>query len=240
MNLARVERYFSQFLSILEMPEKSRFLRLYASEYESRLYNSDKYKSIIKIGSNIRFVGTVNIDESTFHFSDKVLDRSNVIKLDIIPYTQWKTEEISVKGTLVKEWSYKEYESLIRNPKENVLTDRERELIWEVHKLLYSCSQNMGIGPRILRQIGKYLVNLPVVNDTGNISREEGFDIQFVQRILTKLRGQKEQLSKALDMEDTNGLFSLLGKYADVSEFRKSKKVLEVKMQEIKNYGYTL
>lgn len=38
MNLARVEHYFSQFLSILEMPEKSRVLRLYSSEYESRLY----------------------------------------------------------------------------------------------------------------------------------------------------------------------------------------------------------
>ena len=91
MNLARVEHYFSQFLSILEMPEKSRILRLYASEYESRLYNSDKYKSTIKIGNNIRFIGTVNIDESTFHFSDKVLDRANVINLDIIPYTEWKT-----------------------------------------------------------------------------------------------------------------------------------------------------
>ena len=35
----------------------------------------------IKIGKNVFFVGTVNVDESTYHFSDKVLDRANVIKL---------------------------------------------------------------------------------------------------------------------------------------------------------------
>lgn len=98
LNLARVEHYFSQFLSILEMPEKSRILRLYASEYETRLYNSDKYKSTVKIGNNIRFIGTVNIDESTFHFSDKVLDRANVIKLNVIPYTEWKATEVTTKG----------------------------------------------------------------------------------------------------------------------------------------------
>lgn len=138
MNLARVEHYFSQFLSILEMPEKSRILRLYASEYESRLYNSDKYKSTIKIGNNIRFIGTVNIDESTFHFSDKVLDRANVINLDIIPYTEWKTGELTTKGALVETWTYEKYEKLLRIPKDNGLSDREREFIWKVHKVLNS------------------------------------------------------------------------------------------------------
>lgn len=90
MNLARVEHYFSQFLSILEMPEQNRFLKLYAKEYETRLYNVDKYLSSVKIGNNLRFIGTVNMDESTFHFSDKVLDRANVIQLDLVPYTEWR------------------------------------------------------------------------------------------------------------------------------------------------------
>lgn len=141
MNLARVEHYFSQFLSILEMPEKSRILRLYTSEYETRLYNSDKYKSTVKIGNNIRFIGTVNIDESTFHFSDKVLDRANVIKLNVIPYTEWKATEVTTKGSTIKEWTYDEYQKLIRTPKEVILTDREREFIWRVHKTLNSCAK---------------------------------------------------------------------------------------------------
>lgn len=240
MNLARVEHYFSQFLSILEMPEKSRILRLYASEYESRLYNSDKYKSTIKIGNNIRFIGTVNIDESTFHFSDKVLDRANVINLDIIPYTEWKTGELTTKGALVETWTYEKYEKLLRIPKDNGLSDREREFIWKVHKVLNSCDKNLGVGPRILKQIGKYLTNLPLMNSPENISRQEGFDIQFVQRIMTKIRGQKEQLAKLFDDESEDSLIKLFNEYSDVSDFEKSRYILEVKNQEINNYGYTL
>lgn len=240
MNLARVEHYFSQFLSILEMPEKSRILRLYASEYESRLYNSDKYKSTIKIGNNIRFIGTVNIDESTFHFSDKVLDRANVINLDIIPYTEWKTGELTTKGALVETWTYEKYEKLLRIPKDNGLSDREREFIWKVHKVLNSCDKNLGVGPRILKQIGKYLTNLPLMNSPENISRQEGFDIQFVQRIMTKIRGQKEQLAKLFDDESEDSLIKLFNEYSDVSDFEKSRYILGVKNQEINNYGYTL
>lgn len=240
MNLARVEHYFSQFLSILEMPEKSRILRLYAAEYESRLYNSDKYKSTVKIGNNVRFIGTVNIDESTFHFSDKVLDRANVIKLDIIPYTEWKTGEVTTKGTLVQEWNYEEYEKLIRVPKENMLSEREREFVWKVHQSLNSCGKNLGVGPRILKQIGKYLVNLPVVDISENISRQEGFDIQFVQRIMTKIRGQKEQLENLFDEESEECLVKIFDEYSDVSKFERSRRALETKKQEINNYGYTL
>lgn len=240
MNLARVEHYFSQFLSILEMPEKFRILRLYASEYESRLYNSDKYKQTINIGNNIKFIGTVNIDESTFHFSDKVLDRANVIKLDIIPYMEWKTNEVSTKGATIKEWTYEEYQKLLRIPKDNGLSDREREFIWRVHKSLNRCAKNLGVGPRILKQIGKYLANLPMTDNRENISRKEGFDIQFVQRIMTKIRGQKEQLIRIFDNESEDSFFKLFDEYADISEFELSKKSLEQKKMEIENYGYTL
>ena len=72
MNLARVEYYFSEFLSKLE------------------LRNSDYAKSEIAVGSNLHprtffvgpnviIVGTMNDDESTFALSDKVLDRANVL-----------------------------------------------------------------------------------------------------------------------------------------------------------------
>lgn len=237
MNLARVEHYFSQFLSILEMPKESKNLRLYASEYESRLYNADKYPSVVNIGNNIRFIGTVNIDESTFHFSDKVLDRANVIKLDIIPYTQWRSEKVNTEEMSMTYTTYKGY---VRKPKDDVLTEREREFIWKVHELINACDKNLGVGPRILKQIGTYLVNLPQMEGKENISRKEGFDLQFVQRIVTKIRGQKEQLDPILNVKSECGLEKLFDAYADVSDFEKSRKVLETKQQEINNYGYTL
>src|SRR5690606_483478 len=75
---------------VLEMDPQRRFLRLYNDDLTGRLYNTAQYEPVITIPENIMFVGTVNIDESTYHFSDKVLDRANVITLDVLPYTGLK------------------------------------------------------------------------------------------------------------------------------------------------------
>ena len=96
------------------------------------------------------------------------------------------------------------------------------------------------MGPRILKQIAKYLVNLPSSDNKENISRREGFDIQFVQRIMTKIRGQREQLYTIFEDEAENSLLKLFDEYSDVSDFVESKKVVDIKKQEIKDYGYTL
>ncbi|PWX25139.1 ATPase, partial [Clostridium perfringens] len=60
MNLARVEHYFSQILSVLELDRDDRILKLYNEELEGTIKNSNKYKANIKIGNNILLVGTVN------------------------------------------------------------------------------------------------------------------------------------------------------------------------------------
>ena len=80
MNLARVEHYFAQFISVLEKKD-SRKIQLYNPSLENRVHNSHLYPAQISIGDNVLFMGTVNMDESTYHFSDKVLDRANVITL---------------------------------------------------------------------------------------------------------------------------------------------------------------
>ena len=86
MNLARVEHYFAQFLSVLELDLDKRYLRLYSDQAQGCIYNSCQYPSRIHIGRNVLFVGTVNIDESTYRFSDKVLDRAQVIRLGTVPF----------------------------------------------------------------------------------------------------------------------------------------------------------
>lgn len=80
MNLARAEHYFAQFISALEK-EGNPVIRLYNPSLAPRLYNGDRYPADITVGSNVIFTGTVNVDESTYHFSDKILDRANVITL---------------------------------------------------------------------------------------------------------------------------------------------------------------
>lgn len=78
MNLSRVEHYFAQFLSMLELSLEERFITLFP---ESVAQAQDPYTPyrIIPLNNNVKFVGAVNIDETTHFFSPKVLDRSQVL-----------------------------------------------------------------------------------------------------------------------------------------------------------------
>lgn len=57
---------------------------------------------------------------------------------------------------------------------------------------------------------------------------------------MTKIRGQKEQLAAIFDADSEDSLSRLFDEYADVSKFENSRRNLEIKRQEIENYGYTL
>jgi GTPase subunit of restriction endonuclease len=244
MNLARVEHYFSQFLSILEKPVGSRELVLYDEQYKGKLYNSDSYPCRITIGDNVKFIGTVNIDESTYHFSDKVLDRANVITLDVIDYSNpdnWKT--VKYMGASSPEWTNEEFSELIK--KDDVQLEHQvriRELLWQMHKLLHGINANLGVGPRIVKSIESYLRNLPELQTDYALSIGEGLDYQISQRILTKIRGPEEQL-KGIFLSDTqrpNALATLLDSFSDISNFERSRKIIEQKENELNTYGYCL
>lgn len=167
-----------------------------------------------------------------------------------MPYTEWRVgdgkkaepEQTEPGQTENEVWSYKKYGELVKelDLEKDILSAREREFLWKVHMTLNGCSKTLGVGPRILKQIAKYLINLPKTESEEAISRREGFDIQFVQRVLTKVRGQKEQLYDIFDENVKTSLPKLFEEYSDISDFEKSKKMLEVKKREIENYGYTL
>lgn len=244
MNLARVEHYFSQFLSILEKPVGSRELVLYDEQYAGQLYNSSKYPQSILIGDNVKFIGTVNIDESTYHFSDKVLDRANVITLDVLDYSKpdsWKIIKYMKANT--PEWTNEDFSKLIR--KDDVQLEHQvriRELLWQMHKLLHGINANLGVGPRIVKSIESYLRNLPELQTDYALSIGEGLDYQISQRILTKIRGPEEQL-KGIFLSDTqriNALATLLDSFSDISNFERSRKIIEQKENELNTYGYCL
>ena len=101
MNLARVEYYFAEFLSVLEMPNPNECnIELIGSHdnTDPKLFKNGK----IKIPQNIIFFGTANNDDSTFTISDKVYDRAICLFFDnkgiafeapyqapmVIPYSQ--------------------------------------------------------------------------------------------------------------------------------------------------------
>ena len=74
MNLARVEHYFSLFLSLMERRRETEIP-------ETRLTGN----RVVRIPPNLKFAGTVNMDETTHGFADKVFDRAQLIELSISP-----------------------------------------------------------------------------------------------------------------------------------------------------------
>lgn len=73
MNLARVEHYFSRFLSAMEVRSREGLARLDLAPGHH-----------IELTPNLRFTGTVNVDETTHGFADKVFDRAQVIELPLL------------------------------------------------------------------------------------------------------------------------------------------------------------
>lgn len=247
MNLARVEHYFSQFLSILETEAKQ--LRLYNEELQHRFYNGGKYPPIVPIRDNVLFVGTVNIDESIHIFSDKVLDRSNVIELSVLPFKELTEIQEKKANKIPNEkkknaMEAKEYISF-RDMKRTIsLTEQELDCLWEIHSTLHNISTKMGIGPRIVRQIDQYIKNMPI---NCPFDRKMAFDLQIVQRILIKIRGSEDALLPVIGLyrekEDTvidSKLFEIFESFLHLSDFEKSSKVIIEKAKELCRNGYTV
>ena len=88
MNLSHVERYFADFLSAIESGE------------EIPLYGEDR---TLKLPDNLFIIGTVNVDETTYMFSPKVLDRANTIEFDTLSaweYMESGWTQMILKGIL--------------------------------------------------------------------------------------------------------------------------------------------
>lgn len=75
MNLSHVERYFADVLSVIESDEK-----IHLHRDQERKANGAVVPNEIELPKNFFIVGTVNVDETTYMFSPKVLDRANVIE----------------------------------------------------------------------------------------------------------------------------------------------------------------
>lgn len=240
MNLSRVEHYFSQALSILEREESHRELRLYNDDLVDELGNSSYYKPSITVGDNVLFVGTVNMDESTHHFSDKFLDRANLIELKIMPFHVLKTNfdenhTLRARQTI----DFANYEKMRNTERAIQLTDEELTFLWTLHEDMQRLSRHLGIGPRIIRQIDSYLKNLP---PSSVMTRADGFDSQVVQRILPKVRGTEGLLGAYFGAraDHNSGFVQLLERFQHLSHFKETLKVAEQKRIELRENGYTI
>ena len=199
MNLSHVERYFADFLSAIESGEE---IPLYGGE--------DK----LKLPDNLFIIGTVNVDETTYMFSPKVLDRANTIEFDTLSAFDYMENNLNTddfKGDIgylqsplldngvskLNIVELKEILSTISSNGRNLWDILAEELTLFQNALKNS---NLEFGFRVINEILRFMVvswryeNSP--EEWNNWERY--FDAQIKQKILPKLHGSEKAIGSVL------------------------------------------
>ena len=179
MNIARVEYYFAEFLSLLEIPNPDRrFLDVVSDEW----YNDPiQFKGgQLKLPNNMWFIGTANNDDSTFAISDKVYDRAMIMNLD------QKCEPFKAPGNRGIRVSAEKFFELSREAiKEYSITVRNAKRLEKLDEYMIKVF-NITFGNRIMKQINTYI---PVYVACGGEELEALDDI-LSKKVLRKLETQ--------------------------------------------------
>ena len=231
MNLAKVEYYFAQFLSVLENDVSSRVLRIYNPKDEDEVINSMEYPAEIRLGENLIFCGTINVDESTYRLSDKVLDRANLIRLQYTDFSESEDEKPVFKVIDV---------TLSEEKKVENLTVDELSTLDILNEKLKAINSRFSYAHRVVNQIRRYLNAIPD-NDI-NYDRQKALDRLIVQKILSKIRGTEEQVGRLIgSISDDNYVPGIVDECLNangVVEYPFVRKALKEKAKELNNYGY--
>ncbi|MBP3560945.1 MAG: NgoFVII family restriction endonuclease [Treponema sp.] len=228
MNLSHVERYFSDFLSAMESG-KPILLYKKPENCESTV------EETITLPKNLFVTGTVNIDETTYMFSPKVLDRANVIEFipekdDILKIFRQKPDiqEIQPAPDGMAE-AFVELSKKVRNFENGPLTDDGADLDG-IFGDLYDILKPAGFefAYRTTKEIVLYYCAAKSLNS--ELSTFEIIDHQIVQKILPKIHGNKKQIGDLL-----NKLKEMLSKY---EELKLSQTKVSSMLDKLEKYQY--
>ena len=179
MNIARVEYYFAEFLSLLELPNpEGRYIDVVTDKWEDdpKLLK----KGQLKLPENMWFIGTANNDDSTFAISDKVYDRAMIMNLDK------KTQVFYAEDTDGVKITYERFMELIKKAKKDYgITGRKMRQIKELDKYMME-HFHITFGNRIMKQLKEYVSAYISCGGT----EEEAIDDMVAKKIMRKLETQ--------------------------------------------------
>lgn len=200
MNLSHVERYFSDFLSAMESGET---ILLYKKPEDCECVVPEK----ITLPENLFVTGTVNIDETTYMFSPKVLDRANVIEfkpemkdvLDNLISGASSDEQKTAESGVAE--GFMELANKIRNGDVPDELKNELEKIKPVLESIYKILEKSGFefAYRTAKEIRLYAIaSYETCEDKSQFNINSVIDQQIVQKILPKIHGNKKQIGSML------------------------------------------
>ena len=199
MNLARVEYYFSDFLSIIE----SR--KMEDGKITSAPMQMHGLKEALFFPENLYVIGTVNMDETTHSFSRKVLDRANTIELTQVALNSFPrvTIELNVEmvdtGNSLFQSEYLLLKDCFFN-NENFIK-RQVSLLEEINEFLKL--NGYQIGYRVRDEFCFYLL---YNQRWGLLPEDKAVDYQIMQKILPRIQGSAMEIEEILkNLEDYCG-----------------------------------
>lgn len=188
MNLSHVERYFADFLSTMESGDK---IPLHKIENDSLMVPPS-----IKLPKNLFIVGTVNIDETTYMFSPKVLDRANTIEFRLTEkdLADFIASDIKLDLDLLKAQGANMSDGFMAMALKE--TDKNLKPTEADLKLFFSELKKSGaeFGYRTASEIGRLMHMLNELGESG----DNLLDIAIMQKLLPKLHGSRNKLTKVL------------------------------------------
>lgn len=233
MNLSHVERYFSDFLSAMESHEK---IILYSKDEDC---DSDIPESI-DLPENLFVTGTVNIDETTYMFSPKVLDRANVIEFipaqsDILANFAAETQPIEIEP--VNDGSAEGFLALAKTVRETTTLPAGSDICKTILEGISNLLDGSGFefAFRTAKEIRLYInAAYALAQNEGKTLSEEDYvnlmDEQLLQKILPKVHGNRSQVGT---------LLSNLSKYSEEKNLKESKKKIDRMLKQLETSQFT-
>ena len=211
MNIARVEYYFAEMLSILEMPSRDEWI----IELVPSVWDTDPKKlkgGKLQIPGNMWYIGTINNDDSTFAVTDKVYDRAMPIDINDKGqiFDPIDTEAMNINSSYL--------ESLFAKAKvEHPLTDEMMKKIDGMDDYVIKHFR-IAFGNRIVKQMKDFVACYVACGG----KEVDGVDYYIARKILRKF----EQLNLAYIRDEIDPFIEFLDKNFGKENFNECKEYL--------------
>jgi len=191
MNMSHVERYFADFLSAMESTDGTISLHSGTEDW-------DGVPPSIELPKNLFIIGTVNIDETTYMFSPKVLDRANVIEFRV-SNAEMKSFFEEPKGLNMESLrgaGASMAESFVAKALETDLVDKKLgNALMPFFRMLQKAGAEFGY--RTAVEMSRFVALCSELAEN-NMSKDEVVDAAIMQKLLPKLHGSRNKIESIL------------------------------------------
>ncbi len=211
MNIARVEYYFAEMLSILEMPSRDEWIiELVPNSWDNDPIGLNGGK--LQIPDNMWYIGTINNDDSTFAVTDKVYDRAMPIDINekFPPFEPEDTDAININSSYLEDLFNK---AKANNPLSTDMENKINEMDDYVIKHF-----RIAFGNRIVKQMKDFVATYVECGGT----EVDGVDYYIARKILRKF----EQLNLAYIRDEIDEFVEYLDKSFGKEHFNECKEYL--------------